>query len=301
MGRRVWYHVVVARWVERFPLPRDHQRAKQKNQECAMAKPRPTTRPKADRRPTAAKREIRIVVADSQAIDRGGMVGLLSNEEDFAVVGEAAAVEESIQQCRALKPDVLVLSLNLPGQEHGSVVPALRTALPNLRILALSERGPLNCLVLNPPSRRRNPTETAHACTIGSDCLQLAASQGAMATLRRTADPEELFRAVRAVAEGNAWYDQSTATAMLSHSQPGMNGDHAAPLSERELDVAALISEGLSNKEISSTLKISEPTVKKYVGRILVKLGMQDRLQAGLYVARNPLLLQRAGRAAATH
>jgi DNA-binding NarL/FixJ family response regulator len=227
------------------------------------------------------------------------MVGLLSGEQDLEVVGEAANVEETIQQCRALKPDVLVLSLNLPGQEQNAAIPALRSALPALRILALSERGPLNCIVLNPPSRRRTPAETTHACSVGSDCLQIAASQGAMATLRRTADPEELFRAVRAVAEGHAWYDPTTTTAMLSNSRPGTNGHDSAPLSDRELDVAALISEGLSNKEISSSLKISEPTVKKYVGRILIKLGMQDRLQAGLYVARNPLLLQRNGRVAA--
>ena len=65
------------------------------------------------------------------------------------------------------------------------------------------------------------------------------------------------------------------------------------PLSERELDVAALLAEGLSNKEISTALDISEPTVKKHVGHILEKLGLADRLQAGLFLARNPLLLRR--------
>src|SRR5262245_24948311 len=60
---------------------------------------------------------IRLVAADGQAIDRGGLVGLLEDERDFEVVGEAATVEEAIRQCRALRPDVLVLSLNLPGQE----------------------------------------------------------------------------------------------------------------------------------------------------------------------------------------
>ena len=63
--------------------------------------------------------------------------------------------------------------------------------------------------------------------------------------------------------------------------------------SERETQVAALISEGRSNKEISTGLKISEPTVKKHVGHILEKLGLADRLQAGLYLARNPLLFGR--------
>jgi two-component system response regulator DevR len=248
-------------------------------------------RPRAGR--TAA--DIRIVIADSQAIDRGGMVGLLENESDFSVVGEAATVPEAIEQCRALKPAVLVLSLNLPGQEKAPAIPIIRAALPMLRIIALSERGAANCLVLNPPSRDRTPPGLEVLCASGTDCLQLAVAQGAMGTLRRSADPEDLFRAIRAVARGQAWYDPTTANALLGSSAPGTRrGENARrDLSERERDVAALLSEGLSNKEISSTLEIGEPTVKKYVGRILAKLGVQDRLQAGLFVARHPLLLRR--------
>ncbi len=115
-----------------------------------------------------------------------------------------------------------------------------------------------------------------------------------MATLRRSADPEDLYRAVRAVALGQAWYDPTTAAGMLSVS--GRNGPtpNGRPLfSDRENQVAALISEGQSNKEISTSLEISEPTVKKHVGHILEKLGLADRLQAGLYLARNPLLFRR--------
>jgi len=237
-------------------------------------------------------RRIRIVVADGQAIDRGGMVGLIESEPDFEVVGEAASVAETIQECRSLKPDLLVLSLNLPGQEQLPAIPAVRGALPSLRILALSERGVANCLVLNPPARGIVPPELKQLCANGTDCLQLAVAQGAMGTLRRSADPEDLYRAIRAINRGQAWYDPTTASGMLAATAGQKNGERAR-LSDRELDVAALISEGLSNKEISSALKIGEPTVKKYVGRVLVKLGVQDRLQAGLFVARHPLLLRR--------
>ena len=233
---------------------------------------------------------MRLVVADSQAIDRGGLVGMLEDERDFEVAGEAATVAETIQQCRALTPDVLVLSLNLLGQERGPAIPAIRAELPALRILALSERGAENCLVLNPPSRRRTVTAPKLECAIGVDCLQLAVTQGAMATLRRSADPEELFRAIRTVAEGHAWYDPTTSAGMLS---AGARDRGAALLSGRELEVAAMISEGQSNKEISTSLGISEPTVKKHVGHILEKLGLADRLQAGLFLARNPLVFKR--------
>lgn len=239
----------------------------------------------------AAPGRIRIVVADHQAIDRGGIVGLLEKERDLEVVGESATTEETVQQCRALAPDVLVLSLNLPAQDRDAAIPAIRAQLPKLRILALSERGAENCLVLNPPSRTWLKGIPLGTCPVGIDCLQLAATQGAMATLRRSADPEDLYRALRAVARGQAWYDPTTAAGMLSAStRPNGNGRRL--FSDRETQVAALIAEGQSNKEISTSLKISEPTVKKHVGRILEKLGLADRLQAGLYLARNPLLFR---------
>ena len=115
-----------------------------------------------------------------------------------------------------------------------------------------------------------------------------------MATLRRSADPEDLFRALRAVARGQAWYDPTTAFGMLlTTSRENARPGGRRLFSDRETQVAALISEGQSNKEISTSLGISAPTVKKHVGHILEKLGLADRLQAGLFLARNPLLLGR--------
>jgi two-component system, NarL family, response regulator DevR len=238
---------------------------------------------------------IRIVVAEHQAIDRGGIVGMLEREPDFEVVGEASTVDETIQQCRALSPDILMLTMNLPGQEADAAIPSIRKHLPGLRMLALSERGSENCMVLNPPSRQWLKGIPLGTCPAGIDCLQLAASQGAMGTLRRSADPEDLFRALRAVARGQAWYDPTTATGILATTGPNGGRPNAgrALFSDREMQVAALIAEGQSNKEISTSLAISEPTVKKHVGHVLVKLGLPDRLQAGLYLARNPLLLKR--------
>src|SRR5262249_13390771 len=139
--------------------------------------------PRAARRGRAETARVRIVVADGQAIDRGGLVGMLDDERDFDVVGEAATVAEAAEQCRALEPDVVVLSLNLPGQGRRPPIPALRAAVPGLRIVALSERGAAHCLVLNPPSRRRTPAELELKCAIGMDCLQLAVTQGAHATV----------------------------------------------------------------------------------------------------------------------
>src|SRR6185369_14750337 len=95
--------------------------------------------------------DICVVVADPHAIDRGGLVWLIDRERGFKVVGEAASVDEAHQQCRTLKPDVLVVSLNIPGQHEDAVVPELLKKLPGLKIVALSDRGAVNCVVLNPP------------------------------------------------------------------------------------------------------------------------------------------------------
>lgn len=240
---------------------------------------------------TKTGREIRIVVADSQPIDRVGMVGLLEGQRGFEVVGESATVTETIDRCRTLKPTVLVLSLNLSGQEQAGAIPAIREQLPSLRILALSERGEGNCLVLNPPARRHLSHGEKRPCALGTDCLVLAASQGAVGTLRRSADPDELFLAIRAAAKGQEWQDPGPARHSLVPI--GEVGKRGAPLSARELEVAASIAEGCSNKEISTLLRISEATVKKHVGSAIEKLGLADRLQVGLFLARHPQVFKR--------
>ena len=257
---------------------------------ATRARPAPApARPRAQ----AVPDRIRVVVADHHAIDRAGLVRLLEQEGAFQVAGEAATVEEVLGRCLALEPDVLVLALNLPGKDRGEALARIRARLRTLRILALSERGADNCLVLNPPSRRWLAGMPLGTCPVGIDCLQLAAQQGAMGTLRRSAEPQDLFRAVRAVARGQAWYDPTTAAGMLTADGWAEYGAAGRRLfSDREMQVAALITEARSNKEIAALLGIREPTVKKHVTRILEKLGLQDRLQAGLFLVRNPLLLK---------
>ena len=252
-----------------------------------MRMPDTKTRPRETARSKVG--DIRILVVDPHAIDRGGLVWLIEHEQGFEVVGEAASVAEALQQCRALSPDVLVITLNLPDQSDEAVVPLLLRKLPGLKIVALSDRGAANCVVLNPPSRHRATAKPAPRCPVGTDCLALAAAQGARATVRRDADPEDLFRAIRAAAAGESWYDTKTTANITANGSSA----EARELSERELDVAALLAEGLSNKEISTALAISEPTVKNHVGHILDKLGLQDRLQAGLHIALNPLIIAR--------
>jgi DNA-binding NarL/FixJ family response regulator len=253
-----------------------------------MAVPSPSRRRSRPQPNGHVRRGLCVIVADHQAIDRKGMVSLLERQPDVSMVVEASTLEDAIKLCRAIRPDVLVLAVALSPAGGGAPVAQVRAHVPDVKILAVSERGVSNCVVLNPPGRRRLRAEDRIApCAGGIDCLTLAASQGALGTLRRSADPNDLYLAVRAVGSGTAWYEPGTATALLV-------AQACAPrMSDRELDVAALVAEGHSNKEIALTLKISEPTVKKHVGRILEKFGLEDRLQMGLMFARNPLTLKR--------
>jgi DNA-binding NarL/FixJ family response regulator len=234
------------------------------------------------RPPSHVARQIRILLADSQTLDRAGMRAMLATQRDFEVVEESASVQETLERAQVLLPDVVVLSLHLGGQDRSAAVPALRAAMPSLRIVALSERGDSNCLVLNPPSRRHLPN--AARCELGTDCLQLAAAQGAMATLRRDADPEQLFRAIRTVANGER---------ALTAPRDSRAGNDRRPLSRRELEVGALIADGRSNKEISAALQVSDATTKKHVRHLIAKLGLADRLQVGVFLTRHPQLFER--------
>ena len=237
-------------------------------------------------------RKIRILIADGQPLDRRGLTSLLQSVPDFAVVAECSHAMEVNDRCETLHPSLIILALRLPSSEGTTALSVIRAGAPEIPVLALAERGEGQCMVLNPP--RVGQTAGRSDCLFGTDCLQMAVSEGATGTIRRSAQPEELFAAIRAVASGKAWYEAGTATSIMRHALARKDKDARLPLSERELEVAGLISEGRSNKEISQTLSISEPTVKKHVGHILSKLKLQDRLQIGLYVARHPLVLRRS-------
>jgi DNA-binding NarL/FixJ family response regulator len=233
------------------------------------------------------------MVADGNAIDRAGLKALIGNEPDMDVVASTATIEATLEACDAQAPDVLLLTLMLPGSDGAEALPAILAAHPKLPIVALSGHSLRNCLVLNPPFKTAAATpggngpvlgQGVHRCSHGTTCLRGAAERGARGTVRRSSPHETLLEAIRVVHAGGVSHEAEV-------NEPCMDNDALRPLSERERTVAAHLSRGLSNKEIASALDISEATVKKHVGRVLAKLGLQDRLQAGLYLARNPLVL----------
>ncbi|HXF59080.1 MAG TPA: response regulator transcription factor [Candidatus Saccharimonadales bacterium] len=261
------------------------------------------TRPRASTRvsPPPASRKIRIVIADDQPIDSRGLSALLQSVPDFEVVAECTRAEETALKCAELHPSLVILALRLPASEEVTALSVIRARSPQVPILAVAERGEGQCMVLNPPRGAAvSPRPSEWDCDSGTDCLQLAVFEGASGTIRRSARPEDLFLAIRAVASGQGWFEAGTAASILRHALARGRTERAPHLSDRELEVAELIAHGRSNKEISQALSISEPTVKKHVGHILAKLRLQDRLQIGLYIARHPLILRRPSPGAAS-
>ncbi len=224
-------------------------------------------------------------------MDRKALMALLESQRDFDVVAEAANGHDAASRCKRFRPNVVIMSIRLPDLDGVSAISFIRAAHPASHVIALAERGAGHCLILSPPRPTHIGLPMAQeAAVLCTDCLQVAVSEGALGALRRDAEPDQLYRAVRTVAQGNAWYDAGTASAMLKRAQGAESKNGTRALSSRELDVAGLIADGRSNKEIGRALGISEPTVKKHVGHILGKLGLQDRLQIGIYIVRNPLL-----------
>lgn len=223
---------------------------------------------------------IRVVVADNSPLDRAALAMLVASWPEYRVVAETSTTDETSDACRQLAPDVVLMSPTLPTTTAHPVL-QLRKDAPQQRILVLADRPRTACASMLAIERAQTAgrLDSTVRSTV-SDCLHLAADCGAEGTLRRDAGPEKLREMLLRVARG----EQVRETDALI---PAKRNDHRA-LSPRETEVTTLLAEGRSNKEIAQYLDVSEPTVKKHIGHVLRKLGLQDRLQVALYVSRHP-------------
>jgi DNA-binding NarL/FixJ family response regulator len=194
---------------------------------------------------------IRIVIADDHPIFRAGLQGLLSAQEDFKVVGEAANGREAISVVRHASPDVLLVDLQMPELDGLGAIKEIRGIAPETRILVLT--------------------------TYDSDGdILRAVEAGATGYLLKDTPREELFRAIRATARGDSVLSPSVASKLVGRAR----GPLERSLSARELEVLTLVARGTSNKIIGKELRISEATVKTHLLHIFAKLGVDDRTAA---------------------
>ena len=204
---------------------------------------------------------IRVVIVDDHAVVRAGLELVIALADDISVVGSVADGSEAMQAAQAGDAEVVLMDLSMPGVGG---VEATR--------LVLAERPETRVLVLTSFSDR--------------DTILEALDAGACGYVLKDVEPDELLRAIRAAARGEAPLSPRAAQALLSARR---EPDPLAGLSEREREVLGLVAAGLSNKQIAARLGISEKTVKAHLTRVFRTIGVFDRTQAALWAHRHGL------------
>ena len=199
---------------------------------------------------------IRIVVADDHPVVREGLVAMLGTQTDFEVVGEAGDGSETVRLVDTLKPDVVLLDLEMPQMDGVAVLEHFRERGSDVRVIVFT--------VFDTDER-----------------ILRAVRAGARGYLLKGAPRGELFQAVRVVHAGGSLLQPLVASKLLAHVRQER---HAVPgpeaLTQREQEVLHLLAQGLQNKEIAQKLSISERTVKFHVSAMLRKLDAGNRTEA---------------------
>jgi len=202
---------------------------------------------------------LRLLLVDDHALFREGLISLISYQDDFTVVGEAEDAESALAQARALAPDIVLMDIELPGEDGVSTTRRLTREMPAVTVVML----------------------TVHD---DAQTLFLAITAGAQGYLLKNTRSRELLEQLRGLARGEAAISRRLAARILDeirgHTEPF--GPEEA-LTAREMEVLELVVARLSNAEIADRLVVSEHTVKNHMKNILSKLHLHNRHQAAAY------------------
>jgi len=216
---------------------------------------------------------IRVLIVDDHAMVRRGMRDFLDLHDDLEVVGEAADGESALDMAAALRPDVVVMDLILPGIDGIAATAELKRRQPEVEVVAITS-------------------------FIEEDRITAALEAGASGFLLKDAEADDLAAAIRAAHAGEVVLDPAIAGIVarrMRDGRPGAAGasDAAQPclhrLTIREREVLGGVARGLSNREIADELGIAERTARTHVSNILAKLGLTSRTQAALFAVEHHL------------
>jgi DNA-binding NarL/FixJ family response regulator len=199
-------------------------------------------------------------IADDQAMVRQGFGALLSAQPDITVVGDAANGRDAVRMVHSLAPDVVLMDVRMPELNGLDAAHEILARETNTKVLMLTTFDI-------------------------DDYVYAALRAGASGFLLKDAPADELVRAVRVVAAGDALLAPSITRRMIAdlvsrHAAPRRSAEELACLTPRETEVLELLARGMSNAEIAASLFVSEETVKTHVGKVFSKLGLRDRAQA---------------------
>ena len=199
---------------------------------------------------------LRVLVVEDHPLFRKGVVALLDTALGFSVAGVAVSGEEAVTRTADLRPDVVLMDLQLPGMSGIEATRAILAAAPDRKVLVLS-------------------------LFEDEESVFLALRAGARGYVLKDADEEELVGAIRAVARGEAIFSQAVAGRVLAFFAQPRQAPKAFPeLTDRERDILGLLAQGHPNPSIARRLSLSPKTVANYVSSIFAKLQVADRAEA---------------------
>ena len=209
---------------------------------------------------------IKIMIADDHSMIREGLKNLLELDGDIQVIAEAVDGEDCLNKLQVVKPDVLLLDINMPKKNGLEGLKSLKSKKSKLKVLVLTVHNEIEYLM--------------KAVDIGVNGYVLKDSESA-----------ELKKAIFTVAEGETYIQPSLIPALNAKMiETNKDAEKIKSLTKRELDVLKLLAVGMYNKEVGKRLEISERTVKNHVSNIFKKLGVTDRTQAAVFAIRNNLV-----------
>lgn len=202
----------------------------------------------------------RVVLVDDHAVIRAGLAQLIATADDIEVVGQAADGAAAIEQARALRPDVVLMDLQMPGVDGVAATREIVAAGLGVDVLVLTSYS-------------------------DNERILDALDAGAVGYLLKDADPDDVLTGIRAVSRGESPIHPKAARALLGARSAGGRPQ----LTAREVEVLTLVRDGLANKQIAKRLEISERTVKAHLTSAFSRIGVSDRTQAALWAQRNGL------------
>jgi len=212
---------------------------------------------------------IRVVVVDDHTLMRQGLVGLLDEDPDLVVVGQAGDASSALDVIEEMRPDVVLMDVGLPGVSGLELTVRVKRIVPDIRVLVLTmyER---------------------------EDYLFQALQAGASGYVLKGADIQDLLTAVRTVARGETYVYQSLTGKLvadyLSRIEDGADRRDYDGLSRREREVLALIAEGLTTSQIADRLYLSPHTVQTHRDHVMTKLDLHSRVALTKYAIRKGLI-----------